>query len=55
MPDDVDWGWVCGAGTFCGVGFTMSLHVAALSFTDTAGLDAAWSAARPVLAEHDMP
>ena len=41
LPDDVDWGWVCGAGMLCGVGFTMSLFVAALSFTDTASLDAA--------------
>ncbi len=37
-PPQLGWGGLCGAALLCGVGFTMSLYLAALAFPDTAML-----------------
>jgi NhaA family Na+:H+ antiporter len=41
LPAGVRWGHVVGAGVLAGIGFTVSLFIAALSFSDQATLDAA--------------
>jgi NhaA family Na+:H+ antiporter len=33
-PDDFKWPQVVGAGTLCGIGFTMSFFIAGLAFSD---------------------
>jgi NhaA family Na+:H+ antiporter len=40
-PADLSWGALAGAGLLCGVGFTMSLYLAALSFPQIAFLEQA--------------
>lgn len=32
LPPDLSWGQICGGGLLCGIGFTMSLFIANLSF-----------------------
>jgi Na+:H+ antiporter, NhaA family len=39
MPLNVSWGQILGAGFLAGIGFTMSLFIGALAFTDEALLD----------------
>lgn len=41
MPQSVGWRHLLGAGVLAGIGFTVSLFIAALSFSDQAALDAA--------------
>ncbi len=38
LPDQVDWARVVGVGGLAGIGFTVSIYVATLAFTDTAQL-----------------
>ena len=35
LPDDLNWGQICGIGLLSGVGFTMSLFIAGLAFGDS--------------------
>lgn len=41
LPDRSNWGHMMGAGLLAGIGFTMSIFIAGLSYTDTATQDAA--------------
>lgn len=41
LPSETTWRHIIGAGCLGGIGFTMSLFIASLAFTDPAGLDAA--------------
>jgi NhaA family Na+:H+ antiporter len=41
LPVSVSWGWVCLIGLLAGVGFTMSIFIATLAFTDETILSAA--------------
>jgi len=44
LPENVRWGHVVGAGLLGGIGFTMSIFVTNLAFTDTALVGAAKTA-----------
>jgi NhaA family Na+:H+ antiporter len=39
LPRDVNWNKMIGAGLLCGIGFTMSVFISTLAFTDTAQQD----------------
>ena len=36
LPEDINWGHIHGAGWLAGIGFTMSLFVGGLAFSDEA-------------------
>ncbi|HSC52858.1 MAG TPA: Na+/H+ antiporter NhaA [Phnomibacter sp.] len=39
LPDDISWAQLAGAGILAGIGFTMSIFIATLAFTDTSMSD----------------
>jgi NhaA family Na+:H+ antiporter len=39
LPDGIKWGHLAAAGILAGIGFTMSIFIASLAFTDTAMQD----------------